>query len=281
MPLISFVVAAYRKPERLELCLRALRNQVFTDFEIIVTDDGSPPGENDAVAEKYGAQFVTHERTLHPTGGYPTRNMPAVMNAGVGAAQGVIVQTLQEDHIVAPDFALWLARTFRHDTITFGLTDHDDARQWTTADVDNLLRLLHLPDGEARYDDNADHGRAWVLPFPNWRHTDGLDAAFNRAVWGTGLDTDFIGQGHEWLDLMLRWKLSDLRFAVSPMMRLYHLDEPPALNKSQWQAELAVSYQKMIAKWQFDVWSQTLVPPYPFADARAQLHALQEQRGLV
>ena len=277
MVAISFVVAAYRKPERLALCLHALRNQIYGDFEIIVADDGSPPGENDKVAAAYGALYLTHERTR--VNGVATRNMPWVLNTGVGAAQGVIVQTLQEDHIVAPDFSLWLSRTVRHDTVMFGLTNHDD-RAWTHADVDSLLRTLHLPDGEVRYDLYADHGRSTIFGFDNWRHCDGLDAAFFRSQWDEGLDTNFVGQGHEWLDWFLRWKLKGGYFAVNPLLRLYHMDEPPAPNKEQWEAELAASYVKMIVKYGVDIWSVELIQDYPYTAARPAMWARQDERGL-
>jgi glycosyltransferase involved in cell wall biosynthesis len=276
MPLLSFVVAAYQKSDRLALCLHSIRNQIYRDYEIIVSDDGTPDDSNALVAAHYGATYLTHPRTL--ADGRPTRDMPSVMNNGVAAASGGIIQTLQEDHILDPGFALALIRAFRGDTIFFGLTDHDTG-EWSPASIDGLLKNAHLPDGEARFERFTHAGRDFLTEFDDWRSCDGLDAAFAKGLWGSGLDDSFVGQGHEWLDMFLRWKLQQCRFAINPLMRLWHMDEPPAPNEEQWGDELAASYAKMVTKYGFDVWSIDLVAGYPMRGGREKLDEIRRERG--
>jgi glycosyltransferase involved in cell wall biosynthesis len=42
-PLLSLIIAVYNKPDFLEKIFLSLENQTFTDFEIVVADDGSGP----------------------------------------------------------------------------------------------------------------------------------------------------------------------------------------------------------------------------------------------
>jgi glycosyltransferase involved in cell wall biosynthesis len=50
-PALSLITAVYNKPESLRLVLAAASRQSFTDFELIVADDGSGPAIADVVAE--------------------------------------------------------------------------------------------------------------------------------------------------------------------------------------------------------------------------------------
>jgi glycosyltransferase involved in cell wall biosynthesis len=42
-PLVSLIIAVYNRPDFLEKIFLSLQNQTFTDFEIVVADDGSGP----------------------------------------------------------------------------------------------------------------------------------------------------------------------------------------------------------------------------------------------
>ena len=59
IPKITLVISVYNKPEVLRLVLAACSRQSFSDFEIIVADDGSGPAVRDVVTEVRGV-------TLHP-----------------------------------------------------------------------------------------------------------------------------------------------------------------------------------------------------------------------
>ncbi|MCI0331078.1 MAG: glycosyltransferase [candidate division Zixibacteria bacterium] len=51
---LSFIIAVYNKPDILRLVLAACARQSFTDFEVIVADDGSGPAVREVVAEAQG-----------------------------------------------------------------------------------------------------------------------------------------------------------------------------------------------------------------------------------
>ena len=40
--MVSVIVPVYKVPEYLDRCVESIRNQTYTDLEIILVDDGSP-----------------------------------------------------------------------------------------------------------------------------------------------------------------------------------------------------------------------------------------------
>ena len=75
--MITIVVPVYKVEEYLERCVDSILNQTFTDFELLLVDDGSPDNCGkicDEYAEKDSRIFVIHQKN----GG-----LSAARNAGV------------------------------------------------------------------------------------------------------------------------------------------------------------------------------------------------------
>ena len=49
MPKISIIVPVYNVEKYLEKCVRSILAQTFTDFELILVDDGSPDSSEQCV----------------------------------------------------------------------------------------------------------------------------------------------------------------------------------------------------------------------------------------
>lgn len=252
------------------MCLESLRRQLFTDFEVIVTDDGSDNQEVARVADAYHVTFLTREHDYR--GAIPTRNMPAVLNAGVGVATGAVIQTLQQDHLLAPDFGLWLTRCWSPVNVLFGLTCRrtgDVTVPW----LDHLLSSLHLPDGEVRYRDTFAEGRNCLIEFSDWRHTDGLDAAVARSAW-IDVDTHYVGSGQMWIDHMLDLQLKGLRFVINPFMRLWHW-EHEGRDTGEWRQEMKESDRYFKKKRGMkSIWAANVESP--IGDFRGRMGDVQE-----
>ena len=97
-PEISIIVPVYQVEKYLNECIDSILAQTFTDFELILVDDGSPdncPALCDAAAEKDSRVRVIHKQN----GGVSTAR-----NAGLDAAQGNWIAFVDSDDTAAPEY---------------------------------------------------------------------------------------------------------------------------------------------------------------------------------
>ena len=97
-PEISIIVPVYKVEKYLNECIDSILAQTFTDFELILVDDGSPdncPALCDAAAAKDGRIRVIHKQN----GGVNTAR-----NAGLDAARGAWIAFVDSDDTVQPDY---------------------------------------------------------------------------------------------------------------------------------------------------------------------------------
>ena len=241
---ISVVVPVYNEPERLSACLQHLRAQLYPPTELIVSDDGSDDREVEKVARFYDAIYVAEERHVLPDGS-PTRHMGRAINVGAELATGDILVTLQQDHLVAPDYFLWLVRCLSPDMVMLGLIDH--IPQPPPDFLPSLIRGLHLPDGHHRYDVYLNQGRSTLLDIWDWRSTDALDSAHYRVYW-MPCDLSYPPASHVWMDHMLQLQLRGLHFVLNPLMRLWHWDHSQRYT-GDWEEEMRQSEEIFKQKW--------------------------------
>lgn len=82
MPAISVIVPVYKAEAFLAKCVESILNQTFSDFEILLIDDGSPDNSG-AMCDEYAA-LDSRVRVIHQENG----GVSAARNAGMAAAQG-------------------------------------------------------------------------------------------------------------------------------------------------------------------------------------------------
>lgn len=89
MELISVIVLNYNGKGFLDGCLTSLASQTYSDFEVIVVDNGSRDGSPEYVKENYPwVRLAKNEENLGFAGG---------TNAGIRAAKGEFILTLNND----------------------------------------------------------------------------------------------------------------------------------------------------------------------------------------
>ena len=95
---ISVIVPIYRVEKFLPQCIESILNQTFTDFELILVDDGSPDccGEICDAAAKQDARV----RVIHQA----NQGLSAARNAGIETARGAWLSFVDADDFVAPNF---------------------------------------------------------------------------------------------------------------------------------------------------------------------------------
>lgn len=96
-PLLSIIVPVYDVERYLPKCIDSILAQTFTDFELILVEDGSPdncPALCDAAAAKDARIRVIHQKN----GG-----LSAARNAGLDAARGEWIGFVDSDDYIAPE----------------------------------------------------------------------------------------------------------------------------------------------------------------------------------
>lgn len=98
MALISVIVPVYKVEAYLPDCVDSILAQSYTDFELILVDDGSPDrcGE---MCDEY-AEKDPRVRVIHQENG----GLSAARNTGMDAAKGEYITFVDSDDLIAPEY---------------------------------------------------------------------------------------------------------------------------------------------------------------------------------
>lgn len=146
MNLISVIVPIYKVEKYLNRCVDSLLNQTFTDFELILVDDGSPDNCGricDEYAEKDNRIHVIHKEN----GG-----LSDARNAGLNYATGEYIVFVDSDDFVEPDLLEKAYNTIKngYDIVSYG---------FNVIGVDgNISTITHMEAGkEFRFEKQTDY----------------------------------------------------------------------------------------------------------------------------
>ena len=103
-PTISVIVPAYNTEDFLPRCLDSLLAQGFSDFEVVLVDDGSTD-RSFSVLESYVGRFAACTLISQEN-----RGLSAARNAGVRVSRGRYLAFVDSDDWVAPTFLETLYR---------------------------------------------------------------------------------------------------------------------------------------------------------------------------
>ncbi len=114
---LSVILTTYEQPRALELVLWGYARQTFTDFEVVVADDGSGP-ETGRVIERIGEETpLTIQRVWHEDRGF---RKTEILNRAVVAASGDYLVFSDGDCIPREDFLEVHMREARPSTFLSG-----------------------------------------------------------------------------------------------------------------------------------------------------------------
>lgn len=104
-PTVSIIVPVYNAERSIARCVDSILSQQFTDFELLLVDDGSRDGSG-AICDGYAAAD-SRVRVIHKenTGVSNTRNL------GIAQARGTYLQFLDSDDWITPDATKLLVQT--------------------------------------------------------------------------------------------------------------------------------------------------------------------------
>lgn len=97
MPVISVIVPVYNVEEYVRRCIESVLSQSFTEYEIILVDDGSPD-KSPQICEEY-AKKDTRIHVVHKENG----GLSSARNAGIDVAKGDYLFFLDSDDLIHPD----------------------------------------------------------------------------------------------------------------------------------------------------------------------------------
>jgi glycosyltransferase involved in cell wall biosynthesis len=97
MPLLSIIVPIYKAEKYLNDCLDSILAQTFSDFELILINDGSPDKSGD-ICNVYALKDHRVKVIHKPNGG-----ASSARNAGLDIARGKYIGWVDADDCVAPD----------------------------------------------------------------------------------------------------------------------------------------------------------------------------------
>ena len=123
LPLITAVMPVYNVAPYLPRALNSLINQTFTNYEIILVDDGSTDGCA-GICDDYAGRH-SNVRVMHQRNG----GVSDARNAGMLEARGRYIVFPDSDDWVAPDYLesfLLLKREYGSDLVCLGLCPVDD-----------------------------------------------------------------------------------------------------------------------------------------------------------
>jgi glycosyltransferase involved in cell wall biosynthesis len=131
-PFLSIVIPVYNGEPQLRRCLEAIQQSIFTNWELIVVDDGSTDG-SDALARSFKAKLLTTGGRLGPA---------AARNLGAKAARGDYLFFIDADCEIHSDTLANIAQVFGHDPALdalFGSYDDNPAAPNFMAQYKNLF----------------------------------------------------------------------------------------------------------------------------------------------
>ena len=96
MPTVSVVVPVYKVEPYLRTCLDSIMVQTYTDFEVILVDDGSPDNCG-AICDEYAAKDK-RVRVIHQE----NQGVSAARNLGIHEAQGKNIAFVDSDDAIHP-----------------------------------------------------------------------------------------------------------------------------------------------------------------------------------
>lgn len=117
-PIFSIVVPVYNAEKYLKKTLEAVRSQEFTDFEVLLIDDGSTDNSLEIckLFEKADNRFSVYHKT---NGG-----VCSARNCGIELAKGEYIVFMDSDDIIEPSLLLEMlenVRTSKADIVLFGM----------------------------------------------------------------------------------------------------------------------------------------------------------------
>lgn len=113
--MISIIVPVFKVEKWIHRCIKSILNQSYTDWELLLIDDGSPDNSG-AICDKYATKD-TRIKVYHKNNG----GVSSARNFGLDNAKGDWVVFIDGDDTITKDHLKLIAENPEHDLIVFGM----------------------------------------------------------------------------------------------------------------------------------------------------------------
>lgn len=165
--LISVIVPVYNVKEYLEFCVNSIRNQTYTNMEIILVDDGSTDGSAELCDEL--AKCDKRIRVLHQT----NQGAAAARNKGVDASKGDYISIIDGDDYIWPEMYDVLLEALKQSDADFACCPYEEVSEQKILEskyrITNPIDISILDKNDI-YRHFYDHNTMWVIQ-PNKLYT--------------------------------------------------------------------------------------------------------------
>lgn len=127
-PKISVIVPVYNAEKYLHRCVDSILAQTYTDFELLLINDGSPDNCG-AICDEY-AQKDSRVRVFHKENG----GVSSARNMGLDNAKGEWVTFVDADDWITSQCIEMLTQRLDADMIKCGIESFDKSSSWTVGD---------------------------------------------------------------------------------------------------------------------------------------------------
>ena len=145
MPEISVIVPVYNVEKYLDRCVESILAQTFTDFELILVDDGSP--DNCPQMCDNWAKKDSRIRVIHQT----NQGVSASRNVGIKNAYGKYIMFCDSDDVVSPIWCEFLCRAIKNKPTALVFSDYQKTIDTTLFLKGNLTNFDEANINEMSY----------------------------------------------------------------------------------------------------------------------------------
>jgi len=110
-PLISVVIPTFNRMRQVQAALRSVLAQTYSEFEVIVVDDGSTDGTGQAIRALINQEGGSGKQIRYFF--QPNRGQSTARNAGIEKARGELIAFLDSDDTWLPEKLDWQIRAPR------------------------------------------------------------------------------------------------------------------------------------------------------------------------
>lgn len=125
-PLVSVIVATYRRKSPLVQALESLATQTYDNFEIVLVDDNDDPNWNETVRLIAEAFKRDHSQiSLEYIVNLPNQGSAKTRNIGIAVAKGEYITFLDDDDLYLPDKIQRQVTFMQENGCDYSITDLD------------------------------------------------------------------------------------------------------------------------------------------------------------